>query len=51
MIWPFKRKEPVETRSSGTGYTSQIMAARADYISGQSGLAELTGSVQGCVSL
>jgi hypothetical protein len=51
-MWPFKRKEPaVETRSSGTGYTTQVMQARADYISGVDGVAELTGTVQGCVSL
>ncbi len=50
-MWPFKRKEQIETRSSGTGYTSQIMAARADYITGIDGVAELTGTVQGCVSL
>jgi len=40
-----------ETRSSGTGYTAQIMAARASYIAGTSDLAELTGTVQACVSL
>jgi len=51
-MWPFKRKEPeVEIRSSGTGYTTQVMQARADYISGVDGVAELTGTVQGCVSL
>lgn len=51
-MWPFKRKEAeTETRSSGTGYTSQIMQARADYITGVDGVAELTGTVQGCVSL
>lgn len=51
-MWPFKRKEPeTETRSSGTGYTAQIMQARADYITGVDGVAELTGTVQGCVSL
>ncbi|WP_099828231.1 phage portal protein [Oceaniglobus indicus] len=51
-MWPFKRKEPaVETRSSGTGYTTQVMQARADYITGVEGIAELTGTVQGCVSL
>jgi hypothetical protein len=51
-MWPFKKKEPeIETRSSGTGYTAAIMAARADYISGIDGVAELTGTVQGCVSL
>jgi len=51
-MWPFKRKEPeAETRSSGTGYTTQVMQARADYITGVDGVAELTGTVQGCVSL
>lgn len=51
-MWPFKRKEPeAETRSSGTGYTTQVMQARADYIAGVDGVAELTGTVQGCVSL
>lgn len=52
MMWPFKRKEPEkETRSSATGYTAQIMQARAAYIARTDGLAELTGTVQGCVSL
>ncbi|MFT6088342.1 phage portal protein [Sulfitobacter sp.] len=51
-MWPFKKKQTeIETRSSGTGYTTQVMQARADYISGFDGLAELTGCVQGCVSL
>lgn len=42
---------PIETRSSGTGYTAQVMAARDSYISGRSGVAELTATVQSCVSL
>jgi phage portal protein BeeE len=51
-MWPFKKKQPdIETRSSGTGYTSQLMAARAAYINGTDGVGELTGTVQGCVSL
>lgn len=45
------RRKPAETRSSGTGYTAQIMAARQSYISGASGLGELTAAVQSCVSL
>jgi phage portal protein BeeE len=49
-MWPFKKKE-AETRSSGTGYTSQVMQARGDYITGVDGVAELTGTVQGAVSL
>ena len=51
-MWPFKRKQAEETRSaSGAGYTAQLMAARAAYISGSDGTAELTSTVQGCVSL
>ncbi len=46
----FKRKEP-ETRSSGTGYTAAIMAARQSYISGGGDVAELTSAAQTCVSL
>ncbi|MGR3544955.1 MAG: hypothetical protein ACU0BE_11775 [Paracoccus sp. (in: a-proteobacteria)] len=42
---------PVETRSSGTGYTASIMAAREAWISGASGMAELTAAVQTSVSL
>ncbi|MDU8946110.1 phage portal protein [Ovoidimarina sediminis] len=48
MIWPFKRKE--ETRAA-SGFTSEVIAAREAYISGARGLAELTGTVQSCVSL
>ena len=40
-----------EKRSSGAGYTSQLIAAREAYISGSRGLAELTATVQGCVWL
>lgn len=51
-MWPFKRKEPeTETRSSGGGYTAQIMAAREAYLSGASGIGELTATVQGAVTL
>lgn len=51
MMWPFKKKEAVETRSSGSGYTAEIMSARESYIAGRSGLAELTATVQGAVTL
>ncbi|MAS44117.1 MAG: hypothetical protein CML46_04245 [Rhodobacteraceae bacterium] len=47
----FRRKPIEETRSTGTGYTAAIMAARASYIVGTSDLAELTSAVQACVSL
>lgn len=51
-MWPFRKSKPeIETRSSGTGYTTQIMQARAAFIAGTDGLAELTGTVQSCVSL
>ncbi len=40
-----------ETRSSGSGYTSMLMGARESYISGVSGIGELTATVQTCVSL
>jgi phage portal protein BeeE len=55
--WLLKRRDKdanlhvLEKRSSGTGYTSLIMAARESYISGRSGLGELTATVQACVSL
>lgn len=47
----FRRKAAVETRSSGAGYTAQIMQARASYIGGAAGLGELTAAVQSCVML
>lgn len=52
-MWPFtKRAEPeVEKRASGAGFTAEIMAARESYLSGSRGVADLTGTVQGCVSL
>lgn len=45
------RRKPTETRSSGTGYTAQVMQARASYIGGSAGLGELTAAVQSCVTL
>lgn len=42
---------PTETRASGSGYTAQVIAAREGYISGRRGVAELTSTVQACVSL
>lgn len=49
-FWPFKR-DKVETRASAAGFTAEIMAAREAYISGASGVAELTATVQTCVTL
>ena len=48
-MWPFKRKE--EKRAAASGFTAEIMAARESYISGRSGIGELTATVQSCVSL
>jgi phage portal protein BeeE len=45
------RRKPIEKRADGTGYTAAIMAARASYIAGVSGIGELTSTVQTCVSL
>ncbi len=45
------RRKPIEARSSGSGYTAAIMAARENWISGSSTVAELTSSVQACVGL
>lgn len=50
MDW-FRRKELNETRSAMSGFTAELMAARESYISGRRGIAELTGTVQSCVSL
>lgn len=49
-MWPFKSK--TETRATpGTGYTAQMIQARTAYITGTSGRAELTATVQGAVTL
>lgn len=49
--WIMNKLRPIEARSSGTGYTAQVIAARDSYISGRRGVAELTATVQSCVSL
>ena len=49
-MWPFRKK--TETRSAmAAGYTAQIIAARESYVAGVSGIAELTATVQTCVTL
>lgn len=48
----FRRKTPApETRSSGSGYTAQVIQARHAAIQGAGGMAELTATAQSCVSL
>lgn len=58
MLSFFRRKDEIrshtpisETRAMQPGYTASLMAAREAWISGASGLAELTGAVQTAVSL
>lgn len=41
----------VETRSAASGFTAEIVAAREAYVSGRRGIAELTATAQGCISL
>jgi phage portal protein BeeE len=51
-MWPFKDKsQAIETRSSFSGYTADIMAAREQYLSGRQGIAELTATAQSCISM
>ncbi len=49
--WLFKKSPAVERRSSGAGYTAEVMLARASFITGSTGIGELTATVQACVSL
>lgn len=49
--WLRNKLRPIEERSSGSGYTAQVMAARDSFISGRRGVAELTATVQSCISL
>ena len=47
----FRRKAPETRAASTSGYTAEVIAARQDFITGRRGVAELTSTVQGCVSL
>jgi len=52
LNWLFKRAaRDTEKRASGSSYTAQVLSARESYIGGGTGLAELTATVQSCVSL
>jgi hypothetical protein len=51
ITWPWTKRAPIERRSSGSGFTADIIAARASYIAGRTGLAEATAAAQSCVSL
>lgn len=41
----------IEQRAGGRGFTAEVMATRASYITGTAGLGELTSTVQSCVSM
>ncbi len=47
----FRRRPLAETRSSGAGYTGQVLQARSSFIGGAAGLGELTATVQSCITL
>jgi hypothetical protein len=54
LEWLFKRGQdaPPEQRSAmGAGFTAEVIAARESYITGRSGIGELTATVQACVML
>ncbi|HMN37206.1 MAG TPA: phage portal protein [Hyphomicrobium sp.] len=40
-----------EKRSSSSGFTAEIIAAREAYVSGRRGIAELTATAQSCISM
>lgn len=48
---PVPVRNEVETRAIAQGYTADLIAARAEWLSGRSCTAELTATVQSCVSL
>lgn len=52
MFGWFKRSpNPIEKRATASGFTAEIMAARESYISGRSGVADLTATAQTCISM
>lgn len=44
-------EQPTETRAVAMGYTADLVAARHEWLAGRSNVAELTATVQSCVSL
>lgn len=47
----FRKKDPIEGRSSSSGFTAEVITAREAYISGTRGIGELTATVQSCATL
>ncbi|WP_417709770.1 phage portal protein [Roseibium aggregatum] len=50
MFGWFKRNK-MEKRAAASGFTAEVMSARESYIAGRRGVAELTSTCQGCISL
>jgi hypothetical protein len=48
---PSANLQEVEKRSAMSGFTAALMSARESYISGRSGIAELSATAQSCISL
>lgn len=44
MRWKWPWTKPAEKRSAASGFTAELMAARAAYVSGHAGLAEATAT-------
>ena len=54
MMMDFLRRlmpAKIEQRAMGRGFTAEVMATRAAYLSGSGGLGQLTATVQACVGL
>jgi len=51
LVKPFANLQKVEKRASASGFTAEVIAMREAYISGRRGIAELTATAQGCISL
>ncbi len=51
MQWPWKRREDPATETRASNFTAEVMVLRESYLSGVSGLSELTATTQGCVTL
>lgn len=49
--WPFNKAERIEERTSGQGFTTEVIRLREAFISGARGIGELTATAQSCVSL
>lgn len=46
--WPWTK---TEKRSASSGFTAELIGARASYIAGRTGIGELTATAQSCIAL